>query len=237
MGARDEPSTRQSALSNPLTAPPAYEDDDDAFAPCKSLYASGSTAELPILPPSSSSPRTAFPPSRRSPPRAPSSASSRLDHPFHIRRWHLSLLFFAILLPLLAPLLHVFLPTTISTFLDRTTSLAARDSPPRAVGDLYWSLFGRDDTCCAYVPHGDGYTLHYPSSPGQGGDEAGKGSGDAVTRLTRHAWEVRGERPYWLEEGKELRDVKGWRDLPVVNCPQKGVTLANGTLVGGSGAM
>ena len=214
----------------PSTLPPAYDQalDVDAFSSDKSLFASTSTADLPILPASTSS--TTFPPSRRSPTRP--SSSSLLDRPCPIHRWHLALALFVVLVPLLAPLLHLFVPTQISAFLSRSTSLAAHD-PPHAVGDLYWSLFGRGDACCAYVPHDDGYTLHYPSSPGPGGAEAGKGSGDAVAQLARHAWEVRGERPYWLDEGRNVGDVRGWRDLPVVACPQEGLRLANGTVVGG----
>ncbi|BGP47000.1 hypothetical protein JCM10450v2_002852 [Rhodotorula kratochvilovae] len=214
--------------------PPLYERSDSPASPAgspaldgdKSLFdAAGSTAELPILAPSAS---TTFPPSRRGPPSP--RTSSLVDRPFPIRRWHLSLLFFVVLLPVLAPLLHLFVPSPLSSFLSLSSALAARD-PPHAVGDLYWSLFGRTDSCGAYVQHSDGYTLHYPSFSPSALPE--QGSGDAVALLTRHAWEVRGEKPYWLAEGKEVGDVKGWEDLPVVACPQEGVRLANGTAVGG----
>ncbi|KPV77313.1 glycoside hydrolase family 5 protein [Rhodotorula graminis WP1] len=229
---RDEAVRLSMASRGPSTPPPSYDHplDHDALSTDKSLFASTSSADLPILPASTSSPSTTFPPSRRPPTR---SSSSLLDRPFPIYRWHVALALFVILVPLLAPLLHLFVPTQISAFLSRSAALAARD-PPHAVGDLYWSLFGRDDACCAYVPHGDGYTLHYPSAPGPSGGAAGMGSGDAVAQLARHAWEVRGERPYWLEEGRSIGDVRGWRDLPVVACPQEGLRLANGTVVGGS---
>ncbi|GAA5848735.1 hypothetical protein JCM9279_002928 [Rhodotorula babjevae] len=228
----EEEAGRLSTASRGASTPPPsydYPHGNDALSTDKSLFASTSSADLPILPASTTS--TTFPPSRRSPTR-PSVSSSLLDRPFPIHRWHVALALFVVLIPLLAPLLHLFVPTQISAFLSRSTSLAAQD-PPRAVGDLYWSLFGRDDACCAFVPHDDGYTLHYPSSPGPSGAAAGSGSGDAVAQLARHAWEVRGERPYWLDEGRSVDDVSGWRDLPVVACPQEGLRLANGTVVGG----
>ncbi|GJN89919.1 hypothetical protein Rhopal_002908-T1 [Rhodotorula paludigena] len=204
----------------------------------KSLYhtAEGSSASLPILGavPSTDSTRPSPAPRRLSP------ASSWLSRPFNLYRVHLSVLFFVVLVPLLAPLLHTYLPSSFPSFLSRLSALE-RAPPPNthaasSVGDLYWSLFGRDDACCAFVEHADGFTLHYPSAPGPGSDSAaaGRGSGDAVAQLTRHAWGVRGERPYWLAEGKSIDDVKGWRDLPVVACPQDGLRLANGTIVGGA---
>ncbi|GAA6041852.1 hypothetical protein JCM8097_004507 [Rhodosporidiobolus ruineniae] len=196
----------------------------------KPLYASvGSSASLPIL---SSSPSTSFPPSRHP---SASASSSWLDRPFLLQRWHVALALLIVLLPTLGALLHVYLPNSISAFLGELESLSSSSSSssssPKAAGDLYWSLFGRTDECCAYVQHNDGYTLHYPSSP-SARSGAGRGSGEAVLRLTKHAWRVRGERPYWLEEGKELEQVK-MEDLPVVACPQEGLRWANGTVVGG----
>jgi hypothetical protein len=93
---------------------------------------------------------------------------SWLHRPFLLRRWHFSLLTLVLLLPILGACLAIFLPSSIFAFLFRLSSLASptsATSSPSAVGDLYWSLFGRDDTCCSYVKHADGYTLHYPSDP------------------------------------------------------------------------
>ncbi|GAA5906888.1 hypothetical protein JCM6882_006857 [Rhodosporidiobolus microsporus] len=217
------------------------EADDAAYVAeerDKSLFSS-STSALPILSSSPSSisfppPSSPYPPPPSSS-RPPRTSSSFLDRPLLLRKWHLSLLILAVSLPILGALLHTYLPSSISSFLSQVEDLTSREKPA-AVGDLYWSLFGRDDHCCGYVQHADGYTLHYPSDPAASSGQAGRGSGEGVVRLTRHAWTVRGERPYWMsaDEGKEVRDV-GLGDLPVVACPQEGVRLANGTVVGGSG--
>ncbi|KAG0151752.1 hypothetical protein CROQUDRAFT_86386 [Cronartium quercuum f. sp. fusiforme G11] len=65
-------------------------------------------------------------------------------------------------------------------------------------GGLYWSLFGRDDGCCGFVDHDDGFTLHYP-----GRDE---GEQRRVGRLISHAARVAGriklgatEQPTWVD--------------------------------------
>ncbi|BGP06992.1 hypothetical protein JCM10049v2_002822 [Rhodotorula toruloides] len=196
---------------------------DDAFELDKSFLASHSTSALPILSPTPSQSCTSLP---RRPAR---SSTSLLDRPFTLRIWHISLLILIVLLPLLAGLCHTYIPTPISPFLSRLTSLSSPSSgAPEVAGDLYWSLFGRDDTCCAYVTHDDGYTLHYPSFPSSSIPPSSKG----VLELTKHAWTVRGERPFWLDQGREVSNV-GWEDLPIVDCPQRGVRLANGSVVGG----
>ncbi|BGP14890.1 hypothetical protein JCM10213v2_002845 [Rhodosporidiobolus nylandii] len=159
--------------------------------------------------------------------------ASWLDYPLVLRRWHVSLAILVVLLPVLGALLHVFLPSSTSSFLSQSRSLGASSASPKSTGDLYWSLFGRDDTCCAYVQHSDGYTLHYPSSPAAAGGAEERGSGERVAELTRHAWGMREERPYWLQDaGKAVGDLK-LLDLPVVACPQEGLTLASGSVVGG----
>ncbi|BGP31026.1 hypothetical protein JCM10296v2_002790 [Rhodotorula toruloides] len=196
---------------------------DGALELDKSYLASHSTSALPILPPDPSLSST-------SSPRRPSRSPSLLDRPLTLRIWHISLLVLVIFLPLLAVLCHTYIPTPISTFLTRLTSLSSPTSgAPQVAGDLYWSLFGRDDSCCAYVTHEDGYTLHYPAFPSSSSLPP---SSKGVLELTKHAWTVRGERPFWLEEGKEVEGI-GWEDLPVVGCPQEGVRTADGTVVGG----
>ncbi|BGP00759.1 Glycoside hydrolase superfamily [Rhodotorula toruloides] len=198
---------------------------DDALELDKSFLASHSTSALPILSPTPSLSSTSLP--RRS----SRSTSSLLDRPLTLRICHISLLLLIVFLPLLAVLCHTYIPTPISTFLSRLTALSSSSSgAPQVAGDLYWSLFGRDDSCCAYVTHEDGYTLHYPSFPSSSSIPP---SSKGVLELTKHAWTVRGERPFWLAQGKEVGDV-GWEDLPVVGCPQAGVRMGNGTVVGGT---
>ncbi|GAA5834208.1 hypothetical protein JCM11251_000571 [Rhodosporidiobolus azoricus] len=232
-------------LSRRAHTPESYGQESEDFD--KSLFAS-STSALPILSSSTSTiASTSFPPpplSRRPP--SSSSSSSWLDRPFLLHKWHLSLLILLIFLPLLGALLHVYLPDSISAFLSsledltssssKITDESTKTSNPKSVGDLYWSLFGRDSACCHYVQHADGYTLHYPSVPSlSSGPGSGRGSGGGVLRLTKHAWEVRGERPHWLGEGKEVGEI-GFGELPVVACPQEELRLGNGTVVGGRGS-
>ncbi|GAA5950817.1 hypothetical protein JCM21900_002027 [Sporobolomyces salmonicolor] len=153
-----------------------------------------------------------------------------IDRPILIRRWHFSLFLLLLALPIFG-IIYSYLPTPISTFLSALTS-DTTSSAPSAVGDLYWSLFGKDDSCCAYVQHHDGYTLHYPSDPSSSASSAAQGSGHAVAMLTRHAWQVRGVQPYWAASGLDVNKLT-LEDLPVVACPQEGLPLANGTVVGG----
>lgn len=231
----DEPTTMARPSTPPYSSsyPPSYpapaDSPSSAHHDTKSLFASSSSA-LPMLP--SSTPSTDALSSSR---HTAHTRTGWLDRPFLLRRWYFSLAVLVLLLPILGACLHTFLPSSISAFLSRLSSLSTTSTSstsPEAIGDLYWSLFGRDDACCAYVEHSDGYTLHYPSNPAAtSGRERGSGAG--VLRLTKHAWEVRGERPYWLtDEGKEVKDLK-LEDLPVVSCPQAGLTLSNGTIVAG----
>ncbi|BGP23694.1 hypothetical protein JCM10295v2_002595 [Rhodotorula toruloides] len=206
---------------SPSPATPATQDDDHLD---KSYLPSNSTSALPILSPTPSLSATSLP-------RRFSRPSSRLDRPLTLRVWHMSLLILTVFLPTLSVLCHTYIPTPITSFLSRLTSLSSPPSgAPQVAGDLYWSLFGRDDSCCAYVTHDDGYTLHYPSSPSSSSLSP---STKGVLELTRHAWSVRGEMPWWLADGKTVQGMR-WDDLPVVGCPQRGVSAGNGTVVGGS---
>lgn len=151
---------------------------------------------------------------------------------FLFRRWHLALLLVVVLCPLLGGLISRFLPSTLASFLSTTTSLADSDA---LSGSLYWSLFGRDDQCCAYVDHDDGYTLHYPSNPAGGASGTGAGSGQKVVQLTKQAWQVRGETPAWLDGS--LAGLKMER-MPVVACLQAALAVpANATWTGGNGTL
>lgn len=55
------------------------------------------------------------------------------------------------------------------------------------IGDSYWSLFVRDDSCQKYVPHNDGFTLHYP------GDDANMQM--RADALRAHAYKKTGVAP------------------------------------------
>ncbi|KAK4055790.1 hypothetical protein OIV83_000337 [Microbotryomycetes sp. JL201] len=134
-----------------------------------------------------------------------------------IRRWHLSLFFLVLCAPLGA-IIHVFMPTPLHSFLPALESLARDD---KLSGSLYWSLFGKDDECCNYVQHSDGYTLHYPSDASVA---SARGSGDRVAELTRHAWKMRGQSPQWLGTSETV-DRISLTMLPTVQCPQRNLTV------------
>ncbi|KAI5474838.1 glycoside hydrolase family 65 protein [Pseudohyphozyma bogoriensis] len=133
-------------------------------------------------------------------------------------------------------LVYLFLPTPISTFLSTLeslspTSLATSSGSPTEVGvsgSLYWSLFGRTNSCCAFVDHNDGYTLHYPSNPTSASSVTGNPS--AVVELSRHAWRMRGyDKPTWA--GENGTKWSGWNveSLEVVQCPQNALSVGNST--------
>ncbi|KAL8276477.1 hypothetical protein RQP46_011127 [Phenoliferia psychrophenolica] len=109
-----------------------------------------------------------LPPSETAEPEpAPATATPRvplLDRSFLFRRWHLAfiILMFA---PIIAGIIHAYLPSPLKSFLSTMEHLSG-GSRHRVSGSFYWSLLGRNDTCCSYVQHDDGYTLHYPTTPG-----------------------------------------------------------------------
>lgn len=157
-----------------------------------------------------------------SPPRKP-----LLDRSFPIHRWHFSLFLLLLCAPVGA-IIHAFMPTPLSSFLSSIETLSA-DS--KLAGSFYWSLFGKDDACCAYVQHNDGYTLHYPS-----GGTNSPGSGERVAELARHAWRMRGEMPPYLAGGEGSLSALGVGDLPTVQCPQEALAVPmNATWSGGTG--
>ncbi|KDE09115.1 hypothetical protein MVLG_00830 [Microbotryum lychnidis-dioicae p1A1 Lamole] len=169
------------------------------------------SASVPLVEESDS--KYAFPP-----PSTPLGASSSvlpsydgrgsfLDRTLPIRRWHFSLLILLLAAPLGA-LIQAFLPTPLSSFLPAVEGLA---SDGKLSGSFYWSLFGKDSTCCQYVPHGDGYTLHYPSDP-----RVVDGSGQNVVELTKHAYRLSNNVTWW---GAAISSLT-LNDLPSVQCPQ-----------------
>ncbi|GAA5893365.1 uncharacterized protein JCM6883_007643 [Sporobolomyces salmoneus] len=179
-----------------------------------------STTYVPIL--------TTLPPAR------PSQRDRRIiDRPLQIHRWMFSLFLLLLALPLFG-IIYTYLPTPISPFLSSLSSLEITSNGPSSIGDLYWSLFGYDDTGCQYVQHHDGYTLHYPTDPTAAAGEEARGSGEGVLRLTKHAWKTRGETPFWINDQEFDIDKLEFEDLPVVAFPQAGLQLENGTIVGGS---
>ncbi|SCV70921.1 BQ2448_3683 [Microbotryum intermedium] len=141
---------------------------------------------------------------------------SLLDETVPIRHWHFSLFILLLAAPLGA-IIHTFLPTPLSSFLPAVEGLA---SDRKLSGSFYWSLFGKDSTCCQYVPHGDGYTLHYPSDPG-----FVDGSGRNVIELTKHAYKL-SKNGTWWGAGVSSLSLKG---LPSVQCPQNSSTTTGRT--------
>ncbi|GAA5954988.1 hypothetical protein JCM3765_003153 [Sporobolomyces pararoseus] len=205
-----------STSAAPLDSPSSKPAFDNSF----------SATSIPIL--ESTPSTTPFP--------RPKKPRRFIDRPLQIHRWMFSLFLLLLVLPLFG-IIYTYLPTPISPFLSSLSSLettkASSSSSSSSIGDLYWSLFGRTDDGCQYVQHNDGYTLHYPSDPTAKSGPA-RGSGDAVVRLTKHAWKARGETPFWVQgDGFDL-DKLELRDLPIVAFPQEGLKLANGTVVGGS---
>lgn len=171
-----------------------------------------------------------YPPSPLASPALPHTASpSRkpiLSRSFPIHRWHFSLFLLLLCAPVGA-IIHAFMPTPLSSFL---TSMESLSTESKLSGSFYWSLFGKDDNCCAYVQHNDGYTLHYPSD-----GTHSPGSGERVVELARHAWRMRGEVPTYLGDGGSLSAL-GMAELPTVQCPQEALAVpANATWSGGTG--
>lgn len=162
-----------------------------------------------------------FPPTPLSSTLPPPPRRRLLDRTLLDRRWHLSL-FILLLAPILAGIIYSFLPTPLPSFLSAMEDLSTSSD---LAGSFYWSLFGRDDSCCSFVPHYDGYTLHYPL-----GNE---GDGARAVELTKHAWRVRGEEPGWAGTGWERLGVEG---LPRMACPQEALEVPVGSdWTGGSG--
>ena len=193
----------------------------EQLEPDERLDKEGSTVALtcsasPLFPPAQSTAPT--------PSHSPATTHRRalLDHGVLFRRWHLSILILLIC-PILGGVIHAFLPTPLSTFLGTIESLSASST---LSGSFYWSLFGRDETCCEYVQHDDGYSLHYPTASGAlSNDVEGR-----VVALTRHAWRMRGESPSWLTGDLGTLDVVG---LPGIQCPQEALAVpANATWAG-----
>lgn len=91
--------------------------------------------------------------------------------------------------------------TTSSSGATLPAFLAAIEAQPY-LGDMLWSVFGKDAQCCNYVEHNDGYTLHYPteSSSGSSSLQANK------LQIVQHWYRMTG------------RAVPS--TLPAVACPQ-----------------
>ena len=145
-----------------------------------------------------------------------------------------------VLLPILIPLLIIYLPSPIGSFLSNLvvdSRVPETSSGPRVAGDLWWSLFGRTDSCDAYVQHNDGYTLHYPAFPAADVEQStssfvSDGSGRSVLELTKHAWTVRGETPFWLNgTSGAAADELTWDSLPAISCPQDSLQWPNRTSI------
>lgn len=151
---------------------------------------------------------------------------------FLLQRYHLALLIVVVFLPIIAGIISIFIPTPLHSFLSTIENLASSN---QLAGSFYWSLFGKDNSCCDYVQHNDGYTLHYPSNPS--GTGVGVGSGESVVELTRHAWNLREMSPTWFGNGVDLNKL-GLGELPGVGCPQAALAVpVNATWAGGNGTL
>ncbi|GAA5986353.1 hypothetical protein JCM10908_003720 [Rhodotorula pacifica] len=203
----------------------------------------GSTDRLPIL---GQGPRPVeYPPIQANETKLDQHAATTgrlLDRPLTVKRWHIFPLPCIILLPILIPILVIYLPSPINSFLshlqnDSRASETATGAIPRVAGDLWWSLFGRNDLCDAYVTHNDGYTLHYPAFPISNATDqpassfVSDGSGRSVLELTKHAWTVRGETPFWLEGTSAGAAELTWETLPAISCRQESLRWPNGTII------
>ena len=124
-----------------------------------------------------------------------------------VRRWHFAL-FLLLFAPIFGGVIFLYLPTPLHTFLVDMERLVAEG---KLSGSFYWSLFGLDDTCCRFVEHADGFTLHYPTGTGGGGDRR-------ILDLIRHAYVLSGANSSWAGQGGLNRLSVGM--LPSVVCPQ-----------------
>lgn len=157
---------------------------------------------------------------------SPSPSTPLSSRSFQIQRYQFSL-FLLLFSPILAGIIYAYLPTPLSHFLRTIESLS---SSSQLSGSFYWSLVGRDNTCCQYVQHGDGFTLHYPTSLGV--EDAGTES--RVLELIAHAWNMRGVVPGWLGQGGF--GTLGVAGLPSVACPQIRLSVpSNSSWTGGIG--
>ncbi|KAH9821557.1 glycoside hydrolase superfamily [Melampsora americana] len=122
--------------------------------------------------------------------------------PFLVEKWHLALLLAVISIFVLGGIGY-----SVGVGWNGLESLLSTMENSGGNGGLYWSLFGRDDGCCGFVNHNDGFTLHYP---GQGDAERQR-----ISRLVTHAARIGGRIKFQKTES-----------VPWVNvvCPQIGWT-------------
>lgn len=112
-----------------------------------------------------------------------------------IKKWMFALSWL-LLIPFAALIALKVGPTSLPTFLNDV------ENTNGVVGSAYWSLFGRDDACCQWIQHNDGFTLHYRDS----------GSLDRSFALTQHA--------YTMSRQPTLFNINDESSLPVITCPQ-----------------
>ena len=100
-------------------------------------------------------------------------------------------------------------PASISDFFS-VIEKAQSSSKPACIGDLFWSLFGRNvPNCNQFVNHSDGFSLQY------GNPENSNLNNSQISAVRQHLWRMRG-----------VMDVGSY--LPAVPCPG---ALAEYTLV------
>lgn len=144
-------------------------------------------------------------------------------------RWWWITAFFVLWIPLVIVIALFSGPSTLGSFLGQIEDTES--------GDFYWSLFGRDNSCCQYVQHvsfflpflapssldscftpssqNDGFTAHYP---GDSNDMKSR-----ILALTKHAYKVSGRSlPSAMGGSAESLSVG---NLAVVACPQPSLSL------------
>lgn len=122
--------------------------------------------------------------------------------PLLVRKWHLGLILAVVAIFVLGGIGY-----SVGVNWDGLESLLSTMESSGGNGGLYWSLLGRDDGCCGFVNHNDGFSLHYP---GQGDDDRRR-----ISRLVTHAARIGGR--------IKLQEMAS---VPWVNvvCPQIGWT-------------
>ncbi|GAA94791.1 glycoside hydrolase family 5 protein [Mixia osmundae IAM 14324] len=117
-----------------------------------------------------------------------------------VHRWHLALLWL-LTIPIGVGIVIAFRPNSVTSF---TNALEQSD----ATGGLYWSLFGRDNDCCHYVEHNDGFTLTFPGQT--------KDMQTRLITLVKHAYSMSGLTPPFSNTVTGITQA----NLPVVSCSQ-----------------
>jgi mannan endo-1,4-beta-mannosidase len=77
----------------------------------------------------------------------PALAADHRRKGFQLRKWHV-VLFCLLWVPVIEGIVLAVGPASLPQFLGKIEKNRAG-----VAGDMYWSLFGRDDRCCDFVEH------------------------------------------------------------------------------------